>query len=103
MIANIIFIISLILFIAYLIFDLNKKAKKVDSLYASINVGDHLKREVKNTYQAPWSEPRVTKAIVTKKEDNWIQVQYESGKLIDIPFDYYNRGELKRWSKVKFK
>ena len=77
------------------------KAKTIDELYASINVGDHLRREKKDKYGPPWANKIIKNVIVTKKENRWIQVKDDNGRLIDISFDYYNSNELKLWKKIR--
>lgn len=77
-----------------------RKAKTIDDLYESINVGDHLRREKIDKYGPPWANKFTKNVIVTKKENRWIQVKDDNGILSDIPFDYYNSDELKLWKKI---
>ncbi len=54
-----------------------RKIKNINTLYASINMGDQLIREVKQNYRytSPWNTPKECKATVTNKGDKWIQLK----------------------------
>lgn len=48
---------------------------------------------------APWDGEIPTPKVI-KKEDRWIQIQYESGYVANINFKYYNRSKVKLWRKL---
>ena len=87
-------ITSVILFLCYVIFDIYRTYKQVEELYYKFSVGDHVARKVDGEFRASW-------AVVIKKQVNSILVQYESGQVIDIPFDLNHIDEIKLWYKSK--
>ena len=103
MFTNIIFISVTILIIIIFLYIVNIRNEAIDTLYASINMGDQLIREVKQNYRytSPWNTPKECKATVTNKGEGWIQVEYmETERLKDIHFSCYNWEEIKLWRKA---
>ena len=87
-------IIGIIIGIIICCIDYYRTVNKVRKIYKSWNVGDHVARKVDGEFRASW-------AVVIKKQVNSILVQYESGKVIDIPFDLNHIDEIKLWYKSK--
>lgn len=93
-------IIGIIIGIIICCIDYYRTVNKVRKIYKSWNVGDHLKQTVKLLFEAPWVEPIITDAIVTKKQDKWIEVKYKDGNTENIDFSIFNIDAIEGWEKV---